>query len=402
MLWETLRLAVRTIRRNVLRSFLTVLGVVIGVAAVIAMLTVGQGSSQQVSSSVQSLGSNVLVLRPGKRVMGPPTQGETTRAFTLRDADALAELPAVAEIAPSTSASVTAVAGNANVSTTVTGTTDGYVPVGGWTIATGRNFSETEGRSGVLYCIIGETVREKLFGRTDPVGQSIRVKGLSCEVIGLLTPKGATSFGRDQDDTILMPIRAVQRRIVGNDDVGSISLTLAEGVSSTSAQREIEALMRERRRIAEGQDDNFSITDMKEIASMLTGINAVLTGLLSSVAAVSLLVGGIGIMNIMLVSVTERTREIGIRLAIGAQSGQVLMQFLVEAVVLSILGGVIGIVTGLAMAYVASRVMVIPFSPQIGVVALAFGFSALVGVVFGYFPARRAARLDPIEALRHQ
>jgi putative ABC transport system permease protein len=401
MLWETIRLALRTIRRNVLRSFLTVLGVVIGVAAVIAMVTVGQGSSDSVTADIESLGSNVLMVRPGKQPMGPGMQ-DTAPAFALRDALLLAELPGVQAVAPIANASATVVYGNENLSTRIVGTSNGYLTVSNWTVSRGRPFTEAEERAGAGVCIIGETVREALFGSTDPTGETIRLKAISCTVVGLLESKGASSFGDDQDDIVLMPIRTVQRRLTGNDEVALMTVSLEKGTSVEKSIAAIEALMRERRRIRPGEEDDFSVTDMKQIASMLNGVTAVLTGLLSAVAAVSLLVGGIGIMNIMLVSVTERTREIGIRLAVGAQSGQVLLQFLVEAVMLSVLGGVIGIVLGLALALVGASVMDIPFSPDPMVVLMAFGFSALVGVVFGYFPARRAARLDPIEALRHQ
>ena len=401
MILEAVRLALRSILRNKLRSFLTILGVVIGVGAVIAMVTVGQGSSQQVSASVQSLGSDMVVLRPGQRGFGPGS-GPPARRFTLRDSDALAHLPVVRSVAPTTNASATVVFGNANVSTSITGSTEAWAEISNWTFASGRNFSASEARAGAPVCLLGQTVRTKLFGASDPVGQQVRVKAISCTVVGLLGAKGAGSFGQDQDDLIVMPVRLVQRRLNGNDEVNAIQIGIASGVSTAEAIGQITDLMRDRRRIGMGQDDDFSVTDMKEVASMLNSINSVLSGMLSSVAAVSLLVGGIGIMNIMLVSVTERTREIGIRLAIGATGRQVLTQFLVEAVVLSLFGGLIGIIVGLALAWGAGRFMAIPFAPDPLVVLLAFAFSAVVGVVFGFFPARRAARLDPIEALRHQ
>ena len=401
MLWETVRLALTAIRRNVLRSFLTVLGVVIGVAAVIAMVTVGQGSSQQVAASVESLGTNVLIVRPGTQIMGPGSRN-TAPPFKLADIAALEELPALEAVAPVVTTSETAVFGNMNRMTSVTGTTAAYLAIGGWEMARGRGFTTIEDRSGANVCIIGETLRAALFGATDPTGEKIRLKAISCEVIGLLVAKGAGSFGQDQDDIIVMPVRTVQRRLLGSQDVTTIMMQVAPGVSSERAIGDIQALLRERRRISLGEDDNFAVMDMKELATMLNSVNAVLTGLLSSVAAVSLLVGGIGIMNIMLVSVTERTREIGIRLAVGAEARQVLMQFLVEAVVLSVLGGVIGIALGLGLAYVAAQFMAIPFTPGLGTILLAFGFSAAVGMVFGFFPARAAARLDPIEALHHQ
>jgi ABC-type antimicrobial peptide transport system permease subunit len=263
-------------------------------------------------------------------------------------------------------------------------------------------FLQGEMRSGRAVCIIGATVRTKLFGALNPIGQNIRLKKLSCEVIGLLTAKGQSSFGRDQDDTILIPLRTFQRRIAGNTDIATIFVSARDGVDTAKVQADIEYLLRERRKISPGEDDNFHVRDLRQIIEAQTSTTTVLTGLLGAVAAVSLLVGGIGIMNIMLVSVTERTREIGIRLAIGALEYQVLMQFLVEALVLSLMGGVLGVATGLALAVVATQTMKLPFVLDPSIILIAFAVSALIGIVFGYFPARRAARLDPIEALRHE
>ena len=401
MLWETIRLAGQTISRNLLRSFLTVLGIVIGVGAVIAMITVGQGSSRQVTADVAALGTDILVIRRGQMTMGPAGRN-TGPPFSMADVKAVGELETVADAAPSASRTVTAVFGNTNLSTTAQGGTASFLDINNRAIASGRNFSDNDEQGARPVCILGETLRSAFFGAGSGVGETIRVRTLSCEVIGVLVAKGANSFGMDQDDLIVMPIRTFQRRVAGNRDVTTIYASLAEGVTTTEGISEIQGLMRERRGVRPGQADDFNVSDMKEFTNMLSGINTVLTGMLSSVAAVSLLVGGIGIMNIMLVSVTERTREIGIRLAVGAQASQVLLQFLVEAVVLSLIGGAIGVVVGLALAALASSFMAIPFAPEPMVVAVAFVFSAMVGVIFGYFPARAAARLDPIEALRHQ
>lgn len=402
MIWETIRLAVQAIFRNTMRSILTVLGIVIGVAAVIAMVTVGQGSSDQVAADVEKLGTNVLMVMPGGQQRGPGNSS-IAKAFDLRDVEALiSQLSSVRTAAPYNQTSLNAVYGVEDARSKVAGTDARYLSVVDWPVVLGRSFLPAEENSGKAVCIIGETVRQNLFGNTNPIGETIRLKNVTCDVIGLLSAKGASSFGTDQDDVVLMPIKAFQRRVSGSADVSMIYVAAAVGLSTERAVADIEALMRERRRIGEREDDDFSVLDMKQLASMLTGITNVLAGLLSAVAAVSLLVGGIGIMNIMLVSVTERTREIGIRLAVGATAKQVLMQFLVEAIVLSMIGGVIGILLGLGLAAVASNIMVIPFSPNPAIVALAFVFSAAVGVIFGFFPARRAARMDPIEALRHQ
>jgi putative ABC transport system permease protein len=269
-------------------------------------------------------------------------------------------------------------------------------------LETGRPFTVTEQRAGKAVCILGETVRRELFGSQNPLGTSIRLEKLSCQVIGVLQSKGQSSFGTDQDDFVLIPLRAFQRRIAGNSDVDSIFISVRNSDAIQETKEHIERLMREQRRVAEGEDDNFYVRDMREIMNTLTGTTQVLTTLLGAVAAVSLLVGGIGIMNIMLVSVTERTREIGIRLAIGAMGHEVLLQFLVEAVVLSTFGGVTGIIVGLTAAAVGAHVLQMPFIFSSEIVVIAFLFSAAVGVIFGYFPARQAARLDPIEALRHE
>ena len=401
MWWNALLLALREIRRNVLRSFLTILGIVIGVAAVIIMVTLGSGATLQVTEQIASLGSNLLNITPGQRIgMG---QRSSAPAFDEDDVEAIArEIPSLAGVAPASVQAVTAVSGNENWSTSVVGTTNAYFQVGNWTLASGRLFTASEVRSGKAVCIIGETVRKELFGGQDPLGSQIRLEKFSCQVIGLLQAKGQSMMGSDQDDTIIVPLRTFQRRISGSQDIGRIQVSVRDGVSTEKAEQDITRLMRERRHISANEDDDFSVMDMKEIASMLTGTTRVLTMLLGAVAAVSLLVGGIGIMNIMLVSVTERTREIGIRLAIGALAREVLLQFLVEAVVLSSFGGLLGIALAIITSLGLASLLQVPFVLDPAIVALAFLFSAAVGVIFGYFPARRAAQLDPIEALRHE
>jgi putative ABC transport system permease protein len=401
MLWNTVLLALRELKRNVMRSILTILGIVIGVGAVITMVTIGGGATAQVKEQIASMGSNLLMVSPGKRL--GPGQSSGNIPFKQADAEAIArEVSSVAAVAPVSSKSLQAVFGNQNWSTQVTGSDNQYFRVTNRSIRSGRQFSDSELRAGAAVCIVGETVRKKLFGGQDPIGEKIRLQKLSCEVIGLLEGKGQSTMGMDQDDIVVIPLSTFQRRISGNQDVAIIQVSVRDGAPTEKAQRDIQLLMRERRHLSASDDDNFNVMDMKEIAKMLTGTTQLLTALLSAVAAVSLLVGGIGIMNIMLVSVTERTREIGIRLAIGALESEVLMQFLVEAVVLSSFGGLIGIALALTASIWLADVLHVPFVFNAGIVIIAFLFSAAVGVIFGYFPAFKAARLDPIEALRHE
>ena len=401
MLLEAIKLALQSIRRNALRSFLTVLGIVIGVGAVIAMVTIGNGTTAKVSADLAKLGSNLLFVSPGQ--FGPGRASSDAKAFNARDLEAMRnQLGSVRAVAPVAQKSVTVIYGAESRNTVVTGTDNAYFVTQDWMLTAGRSFLDGEVRAGRAVCVIGETVRDELFGRADPLGQSIRVQNVSCEVIGLLEAKGQSSFGTDQDDIVIVPIRAFHRRIAGNTDVARIYVSARDGVDTAKVQADIERLLRERRNISRGEEDDFTVRDMRQIVQAAAGATTVLTGLLGAVAAVSLLVGGIGIMNIMLVSVTERTREIGIRLAIGAVEGQVLLQFLVEAVMLSLFGGLIGVLGGLALAGLGTVRLGVPFLLDPTIIVVAFGFSALVGVMFGYFPARRAARLDPIEALRRE
>jgi putative ABC transport system permease protein len=401
MLFEAIKLALRAIRRNALRSFLTVLGVVIGVGAVVAMVTIGNGTTAKVTADLAKLGSNLLFVSPGQ--FGPGRASFEAKAFNARDIEAMrSQLTGVKAVAPVAQKSVTVVYGAENRITVATGTDNDYFITQDWALKAGRQFFEGEIRGGRSVCIIGETVRDELFGRGDPIGRSIRIGKVACEVIGLLEQKGQSSFGTDQDDIVLLPIRVFHRRLAGNTDIGRVTISAKDDIDTAKVQADIEQLLRERRNIGPGEEDDFSVRDMKQIVQATAGTTTMLTSLLGAVAAVSLLVGGIGIMNIMLVSVTERTREIGIRLAIGALERQVLAQFLVEATVLSLLGGLVGIVLGLGLAALATRGLQVPFIVDPTIVVIAFAFSALVGVVFGYFPARRAARLDPIEALRHE
>ena len=401
MIVETVRLAYQAILRNALRSFLTVLGIVIGVGAVIAMVTIGNGTTAKVTEDLSRLGANLLFVRPGQ--FGPGRSSAQAKPFNARDVVQLrSQLIGVRAVAPVAQRSATLVAGAANRITPVLGTENDYFVAQAWDLQSGRLFFDSEMRSGRAVCIIGDTVRDILFGSLDAIGKTIRVQRVSCEVIGLLAVKGESGFGSDRDDIVLMPLRAFHRRIAGDTDISTIYIAASDEADTASVQRNIEYLLRERRNITQNKKDDFTVRDMKQLAETQTAATRMLTGLLAAVAGVSLLVGGIGIMNIMLVSVTERTREIGIRLAIGALERQVLTQFLVEAVVLSLFGGLVGVLLGLAAAWFATRTMEIPFVPELSIVVVAFAFSAAVGVVFGFFPARRAARLDPIDALRHE
>ncbi len=402
MFGTTLILALREIRRHLLRSFLTILGIVIGVAAVVTMVTLGNGATEAVRNQISSLGANVLQIRPGQG-FGRGGGGPQPPDFKDADVEAIREqIAGVTAVAPQAQSTGIAVHNAANWSTTINGTTRDYFTAQGWPLDAGRIFTPAEEQAGKAVCILGATVRQNLFRGEDPIGETMRLRDISCEVIGLLSRRGQGGFGGDQDDVVIMPIKAVQRRFTGNRDIRSIMVSVDPAYDSAAVQSSIMQLLRERRNLRAGEDDNFNIFDTAQISQTLSGTTQILTSLLGAVAAVSLLVGGIGIMNIMLVSVTERTREIGIRLAIGAVAREVLMQFLVEAVALACLGGIIGLLLALAASVLLAPVLQVPFlfDPQINL--LAFVFSALIGVVFGYFPARRAASLNPIDALRHE
>ncbi len=402
MIGNTLLLAIREIRRNLLRSFLTILGIVIGVSAVITMVTLGRGATQAVQAQIASLGTNLLQIRPGQR-MGPGGGGSGAPAFREADLDAIAtQIAGVAAVAPEARSSVTVVAGARNWSTSVTGTTNAWLRTGNWTLSAGRAFEDTELRAGSAVCLIGATLQRELFAGTDPLGQTLRIKQFSCSVVGVLAAKGQAAMGMDQDDTVVVPLRTLQRRVTGSLNIGTLLVSLEDGADSRAVQANLRQLLRERRKLGASDDDNFNILDTQQLAETMSGTTQLMTSLLGAVAAVSLLVGGIGIMNIMLVSVTERTREIGVRLAIGALEHEVLLQFLIEAVVLSSFGGLVGIALATAASIGLSSLLAMPYAFQPGINGLAFVFSAAIGVVFGYVPARRAARLDPIEALRHE
>ena len=402
MLATTLVLAIRSIRRHLLRSFLTTLGIIIGVAAVVTMVTLGKATTAAVQKQIAALGTNILQVRPGQG-FGRGGGGERPPEFKPEDVDAIEkQVAGVTAVAPQAQTTGTAVHEGANWSTTVNGTTRDYFTVQPWPLTQGRIFTPAEEQAGKAVCIIGNTVRTNLFRTGRAVGQRMRVNDVSCDIIGVLSTKGQAGFGGDQDDVVLMPIKTVQRRFTGSRDVRLMLVGVDAAYDTQQVQAGITDLLRERRQIVPPKQDDFNIFDTAQISATLTGTTTLLTQIVAAVAAISLIVGGIGIMNIMLVSVTERTREIGIRLAIGAVAREVLLQFLVEAIALSCLGGLIGLVLAQVAVAVLAPIMQVDwlFDPQIN--AVAFAISAVIGVVFGYFPARRAAGLNPIDALRHE
>jgi putative ABC transport system permease protein len=404
VIFTTFVLALREIRRHLMRSFLTTLGIVIGVASVITMVTLGNGATASITEQISSLGSNLLQIQPGQGAR-PGSSGTSSAAPLFKSADVEAireQIAGVVAVTGQAQSTGTAIRNAQNWTTTINGTTNDYFVAQKWDVSSGRIFSTAEEAGGKSVCVIGATIVKNLFQNVDPIGQSFRIKGISCVVIGVLVSRGQGGFGNDQDDVVLMPIKAVQRRISGNQDIRAIMVSVDPGYDGASVAASLKSLLRERRGLMPASDDNFNILDTKQITDTISGTTRILTALLGAVAAVSLVVGGIGIMNIMLVSVTERTREIGIRLAIGALGHEVLLQFLVEAVVLAALGGVIGIVLALVVSVAVASAVNIPFAFEVQVNVLSFLFSALIGVVFGYFPARRAAALNPIDALRHE
>ncbi|MFC7336933.1 ABC transporter permease [Haloferula chungangensis] len=405
MLWNAFIIALREIRRNLPRAFLTVLGVVIGVAAVITMVTLGQGATASIKDKISGLGSNLLVLRPGVG-FGPRSSSAGVPNFTEDDALAISEqVPGLRAVAPVASSNSSAIYRDEARSGDVTGTTPDYFPIGNWKLSQGRLFTEEDLKTGAAVGVIGDSVRKDLFGNADPIGEKIRVGKASVQIIGLLEAKGQSGFGRDQDDTIVVPLTTLQRRLVGRsstNSIGQIMMSAEDDWSTEQIIADVGSLMRERRNLARNEDDDFSVMDTRQIADTVSSSTQVMTTLLGAVAGVSMLVGGIGIMNIMLVSVTERTREIGIRLAIGARAREVLLQFLVEAITLSSIGGLTGILLALGLCLGLSKIIDVPFVFDSSINLAAFVFSAAIGILFGFMPARRAARLDPIDALRHE
>ena len=404
---EILHASLRSLRANKMRSALTALGIIIGVAAVVAMFAIGTGASRSVEDQITSMGSNLLVVRSGSVTTGGARMGSgSSPSLTFADAEAIVkECPAVGKAAPTASGGVQIVYGNSNWSTRAEGTTHPMLDIRNWTIASGRSFNNSEVRSAAKVCILGQTIVDNLFGTEDPIGQVVRVKKIPMVVVGVLGKKGTNAMGQDQDDTLIIPVTTAQKRVFGSRFQGKVSSILVQAADSKSIQAaisQIEALLTERHRIRNPEEKDFTVMNLAELMEAAAESTKTLSFLLAAVASISLLVGGIGIMNIMLVSVTERTREIGIRMAVGARRSDILLQFLTEAIILSLLGGLTGIALGALISVLIGKfagwaTVISTFS-----IALAFGFSALVGIFFGYYPASKAAGMDPIEALRYE
>ena len=403
MLTNALLQALREIRRNLMRSLLTAMGIVIGIASVIAMVNIGKGASLSITSSISKLGSNILFLSPGQQ-HGPGGQSAVAVPFKTKDVDVLKEsVTALEAISAVESATMTALYGDQNYQTSIKGVVNDYFSIQEFTFKEGRDFTSGELRSGLNSCILGKTVVDKLFIKGEsPIGKKLRLQKFSCEVVGVLSPKGANTFGMDQDDVILVPLKMFLRRISGNENIHLIMAKVKANIPLEEATVQIQQLMHERRHLKADDEDNFSVRNMSALLDTIGQITNMLTIMLGAVAAISLVVGGIGIMNIMLVSVTERTREIGIRMAIGAMPQDILIQFLIEAVVLSGLGGIFGVIFGISITMIVSHFMhfTLIIDPTITIVSLLF--SMLIGIVFGIIPARKASNMNPIDALRYE
>ena len=404
-----IRIALRALRVNKLRSTLTMLGIIIGVAAVITMIAVGSGAQARVEEQIKGLGTNLIILTPGSVTSGGVRMGAGTRSSLTED-DSYAiqrEISAVQASAPALRGTGQVVAGGTNWSTVFFGVTPEYLEARNWVVATGKMFETADLTGSAKVALLGDTVARSLFGDADPIGQTVRIRKVPFVVIGTLEPKGQNLMGQDQDDVILMPISTARNRVLGGNtakqrSIGSASIKVRDGEDMKEAEEQIRSLLRQRHRLQQSQDDDFTLRNLSEVLQTQEQSSRVMTLLLAAVASVSLMVGGIGIMNIMLVSVTERTREIGLRMAVGARGRDILMQFLVEAVTLALIGGLVGIVLGVGSSYAIAhfaewRVALKPES-----IFLAVGFAAAIGIFFGFYPARKASRLLPIEALRYE
>ncbi len=402
---NTLKVAFRALARNKMRSILTTLGIIIGVACVVATIGIGEGARLQTENQLRSLGTNFLMIMPGSTTSGGARTGFGTANSKLQDADVDAirrEVGSVAYVSAATRTVAQVVYGNQNWSTSIQGGEVDWPLIRSWNVAEGQFFTDQDNRTAAKVCVLGRSVVTNLFGDEDPIGKIVRIKNVPFKVVGVLEAKGGSMMGQDQDDVVLAPYETVRKKLQGSTSVGTILASAISNEMVTLAQEEITALLRQRHRVAQGQDNGFMIRSQTEMLAQAEEQSKTMSYLLWSIAGVSLLVGGIGIMNIMLVSVTERTREIGIRMAIGAKGRDIRSQFLVEAVVLAVLGGSAGIGLGIGIQKIVAQVASWPVSVQGSAIGLAFAFSAIVGVVFGFYPALKASRLDPIEALRYE